>query len=302
MSDKQSVVMKLNVPFVTRKPSFVGRALVETGDTALVHRYVLALAQELSANAKEFEDCRVEAIRLGGGTASMISGEDFDRLCRLLHSCYEISEDAGLTMRTSPADINGANMPFYNRNHVTRYDLELFSLEPQDFIHLDCLNYMEQLPYISSGFMRASQRPVMGFVLLYGKKTISRWGFRHSLLETVRRPVSHVILQKCAGEDCLSEEDCTAQLREAAEVFTEHGYREYLPQRWCREGSEDLFWTKASAGAPVLAFGLGAETRIDGVLSRNTSDLDRYLRCSADYASITEEVKKVRQSSFLSNQ
>lgn len=285
--------MKLNIPFCTRKPSFVGRQLIETSDTALVHRYILALAQEIDANAKEFEDCRVEAVRFGGGTASKMNGEDFDKLCRLLHTRFDFADNAGFSMRTSPADINGANMPFYNRNHVTRYDLELFSLEPQDFIHLDCLNYMDQMPYISSGFLRASQRPVMGFVLLYGKKTVSRWGFRRSVLETTRRPVSHVILQKCEGADQMDEKSCGAQLVEAAELLTAAGYHEYLPHRWAKEGSEDLFWTKAAAGVPVLAFGLAAETRIDGVSSRNTSDLDRYLRYSGVYASITEEVRKL---------
>ncbi|MBQ9661856.1 MAG: hypothetical protein IJV40_01750 [Oscillospiraceae bacterium] len=293
MSEKQSVVMKLNVPFCTRKPSFIGRDLIETGRTDLVHRYVLALAQELAANAEEFSDCRIEAIRLGGGTASIMSGTDFDQLCRLIRERYDVAEGAGFSMRCSPADINGANQPFYNRNHVTRYDLELYSLEPQDYIHLDYLNYMEQLPYISSGFLRASQRPVMGFVLLYGKKTVSKWGFRHSVLETTRRPVSHVLLQKCGGTDLLGEEECAAQLREAAELLTAAGYHEYLPQRWAKEGSEDLFWTKAAAGTPVLAFGLGAVTSIDGAVSRNTADLERYLNHSGDYAAITEDAEAI---------
>ena len=293
MSEKQSVVMKLNVPFCTRKPSFIGRDLIETGNTDLVHRYVLALAQELAANAEEFSDCRVEAIRLGGGTASIMSGTDFDHLCRLIRERYDVEEHAGLTMRCSPADINGANQPFYNRCHVTRYDLEFYSLEPQDFIHLDYLNYMEQLPYISSGFLRASQRPVMGFILLYGKKTVSKWGFRRSVLETTRRPVSHVILQKCAGSDQLSEEDCAVQLAEAAELLTNAGYHEYLPQRWAKEGSEDLFWTKAAAETPVLGFGMGAVTAIEGAVSRNTMDLERYLNYSGDYTAITEEARPV---------
>jgi len=289
MSEKQAVVMKLNVPFCTRKPSFIGKNLIETGRTDMVHRYVLALAQELAANAEEFSDCRVEAIRLGGGTASIMSGDDFDHLCRLIRDRYDVAADAGLTMRCSPANINGANQPFYNRNHVTRYDLEFYSLEPQDFIHLDYLNYMDQLPYISSGFLRASQRPVMGFVLLYGKKTVSKYGFRHSVLETTRRPVSHVILQKCAGGDTLGDLDCKAQLAEAAELLTAAGYHEYLPQRWAKEGCEDLFWTKAAAGTPVLGFGLGAMTCIDGAFSRNTEELQLYLDHSGDYQAITAE-------------
>ena len=85
--------MKLNIPFCTRKPSFVGRALVETGKTDLVRRYVLALAQELAANGEEFSDCRVEAVRLGGGTASIMGGEDFDRLCRLIRELGEEAND-----------------------------------------------------------------------------------------------------------------------------------------------------------------------------------------------------------------
>ena len=36
-------------------------------------------------------------------------------------------------------------MPFYNRSHLTRYDLELYSLEPLDFCTLDTLNYSELL-------------------------------------------------------------------------------------------------------------------------------------------------------------
>lgn len=102
---------------------------------------------------EEFSDCRIEAIRLGGGTASIMSGSDFDYLCRQIRERYDEAENPPVTMRCSQADINGANRPFYNRNHVSRCDLERYLLEPRDFIHLDYLNYMEQLPYISSGFL-----------------------------------------------------------------------------------------------------------------------------------------------------
>lgn len=60
------VVMKLNFPFITRKPSFCGRTLIEGHNTELLHRYVLAMALELKANAADLADCEVQAIRLGG--------------------------------------------------------------------------------------------------------------------------------------------------------------------------------------------------------------------------------------------
>ena len=288
--EKRPVVMKLNIPFCLRRCSFCPRAVIEGQKSEAIHRYILALALECKANAPEFQDCQVQAIRLGGGCASIMAGTDFDHLLQMIDSLYDVSAQAGLTMRVSPADINGANMPFYNRRHVTRYDLEMISLEPDDFIHLDYLNYKEQLPYIASGFLRADRRPVMGFVLLYGKKTVSRWGFRRSLLETVRRSVCHVLLQRCAGEDAMAEEDAREQLAEAAGILTEHGFTEYLPGRGAKEGCEDRFWVEEARGTDVLAFGLGAVTRFDGAVSTNTSDLGTYLAYSGEYGRITESV------------
>ena len=56
------VVMKLNFPFITRKPSFCGRTLIEGHNTELLHRYVLAMALELKANAAALADCEVQAV------------------------------------------------------------------------------------------------------------------------------------------------------------------------------------------------------------------------------------------------
>lgn len=76
------------------------------------------------------------------------------------------------------------------------------------------------MPYITHGFLRADSRNSMGFILLYGKKNVSRYGFRHSVLEATRRPVCHVILQRCAGRDMLDDAAAEAQLAEADELLT----------------------------------------------------------------------------------
>ena len=163
----------------------------------------------------------------------------------------------------------------------------MYSLEPLGFCTLDTLNYSEQMPYITHGFLRADRRDSMGFVLLYGKKTVSRWGFRHSVLEVTRRPVCHVLLQRCAGADMLDDAEAQAQLDEAAQLLTEAGFVQYLPRRWAKPGCEDKFWQGAANGMDVLAFGLSAYTRLDGMITTNTSDLNTYLAHSADYEQIT---------------
>ena len=166
-------------------------------------------------------------------------------------------------MRTCPADINGANMPFYNRSHITRYDLELYSLEPLDFCTLDTLNYSEQMPYITHGFLRADSRNSMGFILLYGKKNVSRYGFRHSVLEATRRPVCHVIMQRCAGRDMLDDAAAEAQLAEADELLTAVGFVQYLPRRWAKPGCVNLYNICIMEElCSILAMGGGASTKL----------------------------------------
>ena len=44
------------------------------------------MALELKANAADLADCEVQAIRLGGGSASIINGSDLDVYKRQLHT------------------------------------------------------------------------------------------------------------------------------------------------------------------------------------------------------------------------
>ncbi len=96
-----------------------------------------------------------------------------------------------------------------------------------------------------------------------------------------------VILQRCAGRDMLDDAAAEAQLAEADELLTAAGFVQYLPRRWAKPGCEDKFWQGAAAGMDVLAFGLCACTKLDGMETTNTGDLSVYLAHSADYEQIT---------------
>ena len=95
-------------------------------------------------------------------------------------------------------------------------------------------------------------------------------------------------------------EDGLAQLAEADELLTAVGFVQYLPRRWAKPGCEDKFWQGAAAGMDVLAFGLCACTKLDGMETTNTGDLSVYLAHSADYEQITVSTvpaKKTNNSS-----
>ena len=53
------------------------------------------------------------------------------------------------------------------------------------------------------------------------------------------------------------------------------------------------FGRQKAGGAPRIAFGAGATTRLDGVASTNTSDFELYCEKSADFAAITADVHQL---------
>lgn len=149
---------------------------------------------------------------------------------------------AGATMEAGPragqaADINSRpSFPFGGIWPIFGNDGKRFFNETitrhGSVGYLDMMPEGQKMPYITHGFLRADSRNSMGFILLYGKKNVSRYGFRHSVLEATRRPVCHVILQRCAGRDMLDDAAAEAQLAEADELLTAVGFVQYLPRRW----------------------------------------------------------------------
>ena len=137
---------------------------------------------------------------------------------------------AGATMEAGPragqaADINSRpSFPFGGIWPIFGNDGKRFFNETitrhGSVGYLDMMPEGQKMPYITHGFLRADSRNSMGFILLYGKKNVSRYGFRHSVLEVTHRPVCHVILQRCAGRDMLDDAAAEAQLAEADELLT----------------------------------------------------------------------------------
>lgn len=112
-------------------------------------------------------------------------------------------------------------------------------------------------------------------------------GFRHSVLEVTRRPVCHVLLQRCAGADMLDDAEAQGPAGRGSPAAYRGGLCAVPAPALGKAGCEDKFWQGAANGMDVLAFGLSAYTRLDGMITTNTSDLNTYLAHSADYEQIT---------------
>lgn len=287
VNGKKLAVMRINVPFCESACEFCGRQVIASRNSAALHGYALALLRELEANAGEFTDCQVEAVRFGGGAASALDGRDFWLIYSCVRGNYRLAPNAPVTMLANPLDINGGNLPFFNRANVFRYDLEVMSMEPRDFLWLDWPDTTGWMPVVRE-MIRADRRNNLGIVLLFGHEKLGEIQLIKSLSRFVTSGARHLTLRRWAGEGMSGDDQAAAQRRSAAQWLSAHGFMEYAPLKFAQPGFEDTYTRLKLTGSAELAFGLGARTRIDGAVSVNTMNPDTYLRFSHDFSRITE--------------
>lgn len=303
----QDAVMQLNIPLCLRREGWDARPLVEGWNSARAHEYMLALQRELAANAEEFSDFRIVAVRWGGGIASMASAQDISDAMRLVRERYAVAPDAPVTLEASISNVSGATMPFFKRAGITRFDFEMMQLTPMAFSKVNGTDHLGDLELVSDYFLKAYATDLLGMVLLYGSAAADPNAFRQSITAFLCGKASHLRLVRAAGADVLDDVETAAQLASAVERLEEAGFRQYAPLHFAKLGKEDRFTVltegrlaegavldRVSAAAlptPVLSFGLRAQTVVDGALTRNTDDFGLYCAHADDFARITASVE-----------
>jgi oxygen-independent coproporphyrinogen-3 oxidase len=260
----------------------------------LTHRYLLALERELEVSGGEYRDLSIAAVRFGGGMVNLASGDDLLRLFRLLRKTlsFEDSTDVEATMLISPFGVNGDKMTVLKRLGVTFFDIEIPSLDAAQCHRLGCPDASAVLPYILP-MLKAQEQHNTGATVIC-ESSVAEVGIRalrKTLLALVYSPFSHIRIV-CPSPENGEDEAQNAALTDARALLSEHGLSEYLPLCFSRNGCYDHFGQLDACGAPKIGFGLGAVSRIDDIVSVNTSDLALYLDHSADSRRVIASVSR----------
>lgn len=296
MAKKRGIIVQVRVPFCVKDDALSRDGMILGWNSARMACYLDALVAEIEANAGQFDDYAVRAVQLSGGVASN-AGAGVARIMRALRNSCNVVDDVLVTMRSSIANVSGATMPFFRRAGVTRFDFEMLSLNPVDFTRLNRVDNLNDFPLICDYFLHSYANDTLGLVLAFGyaprKDEDVALNVRRTALAAARSHAVHVKLEQVGPALAAEPHEVMLQLNEMRDVLVEHGFSEYLPLCFARAGKKDAFLLLGSDGAEQLGFGLGAVTRLDGVESENVHDLNLYCSASADYAAITEEVRKV---------
>lgn len=317
---KRELEIYIHIPFCIRKCAYCDFLSVPADDKAIEY-YVEKLIDEISAHgACDFvKETMVTTIFFGGGTPSILSGNQMQRIMESVRANFSVVEDAEISMEANPGTVTKEKLECYRQAGINRISFGLQSADNEELKLLGRIHTWEDF-LESYGLARACGFDNINVDLISAipKQTLGSWeeGIRkvlalepehisaYSLIIEEGTPFFEKYGEGTEGELMLpSEEDEREMYYLTEKLLQQAGYHRYEISNYAKEGRECRhnlgYWEREN----YLGIGLGASSLIDNVRYRNTDKLSEYLTHSKELGRLRldEEVlsRKAQMEEFV---
>lgn len=113
----------VHLPWCVRKCPYCDFNSHTAGDAAPKERYIEALLKDLAREAAYAEGRTLSSVFLGGGTPSLFSPQEIDRLLKGVRALFSMSADVEITMEANPGTVECGSPEGYRQAGVTRLSI-----------------------------------------------------------------------------------------------------------------------------------------------------------------------------------
>jgi oxygen-independent coproporphyrinogen III oxidase len=300
----ESLGLYISVPFCRAKCTYCNFASDVSGPDE-VERYVERLRLEIGGvNARAMGmraelPRKVDTIYLGGGTPSLLSGEQVRRIFEAIGSEFSVAPRAEITLECAPGQLEDATLKEYLRQGMNRVSFGVQSFVDREAravgrLHTRevCLSEIDRL--------RAAGVENINVDLIAGLPHQTAESWRESVEMAIATGVAHVSVYMLEvdedsrlgrevlhagqryGAGKVPDEDAIADwYLEGCERLERAGVRQYEISNFAREGWRSRHNVKYWRREPYVGFGLDAHSMLrssDAALRwANASELGEYL-------------------------
>lgn len=278
----------IHIPFCERKCLYCDFLSYPASETER-QEYLNLLLAEIKAQAPFYKEHRVISVFIGGGTPSVLDGEEINNILCKLKTCFFMKDVSELTIEVNPGTVTKAKLAAYRRAGINRLSIGLQSANDKELKTLGrihdygqfCQTYelARKMGYqnINIDLMSAipgqtqdSYRETIEKVVAYEPEHISAYSL---ILEEGTWFYEH---QK---ELPLPTEEEDRRLYElTGELLAKRGYHRYEISNYARDGFEcahnKVYWRRGD----YVGFGLGAASMVEEVRFENPRTFAAYRR------------------------
>ena len=299
----------IHIPFCSSRCSYCDFAtgLYQSG---LADKYVQALIEEITLAHESGRLCAVDTVYFGGGTPSLLSPSQLERILAALHDRFEIDSEAEITMEMNPGSVTAENLSDFRALGINRASFGAQTFDDAELARLG-RSHTSADTFNTFRDLRNSDFDNVSFDLIAGLpgQTLARW--EENVAKALRlRPehLSFYLLEVHAstplaehiqrGLQPQPDDDLAVVMYSSMlERATAAGYEHYEISNLCLPGFPSRHNTKYWTGAPYYGFGCSSHS-YDGLTRRwaNERDISRYMDAIERGASaVVEEHELTRE-------
>ena len=307
--NKQTLSIYIHIPFCKRKCLYCD-FLSAPACAQERESYVKALLREMIMMAETCADYEVISVFFGGGTPSLLSGGQMERIMSVVKKNYHLTQNVEISMECNPATASLEKLEAYRQSGINRLSIGLQSANDRELKALGRIhNYKQFLQTYedarTAGFTNinidlmsalpgqtlASYEDTLQKVLALKPEHISAYSLiieeGTPFYERYGEEASHDLTQKVSEglqsttADCmylpLPDEDTERRMYHRTNTLLQKaGYARYEISNFAKKGYECrhnlTYWT----GIDYIGFGIGAASYFQGYRYKNTCDIRKY--------------------------
>lgn len=300
---KKDLGLYIHIPFCVRKCAYCD-FLSWKGSGEQREEYVRALEQEILSYKEFGADYQVSTVYFGGGTPSILEGEQIERIMEAICRTFRITGKPEITLEMNPGTALREKLELYKRLGINRLSMGLQSVKNENLKLLGRIHTYED--FLESWRMAREA----GFDNISGDlisslpgQTLEEW--KEELEILMETPLEHISVyqlilekgtefyEKYGGhEELLPDEETSAEIYLwTGKYLKSRGFEQYEISNYAREGRQSAHNLRYWERKDYLGLGLGAASMIRNMRMTNTRSWDKYMAHCRDPRKIREEVE-----------
>ena len=300
MSLKKSLGLYLHVPFCVQKCRYCDFCSVAGRSADIISEYCRTLAMRAGEFAERAGDYCVDTVYFGGGTPSLMSLRDAERLIDVISSKYDVSGNAEITFECNPATADLEYFRGLRALGINRISMGLQSALDSELALLGRIHTAKEFSQTFDAARRAGFDNISAD-LMYGIPDQTMDSFRYSIDYLTAHEPEHISAYALSVEEgtyfyehqnelALADDDTQSDMYlECVSRLGKSGYERYEISNFAKDGKYSRHNTRYWKRLDYLGFGVAAHSCFEGQRFGNSRDIAAFLRGE----DITEELSLI---------
>jgi len=281
--------------------------------TSLTYKAELlnALTQEIRLQNGFLNGETIETIYFGGGTPSILEGEEISQLINTITDLHSVSSGAEITLEANPDDLDLKKLKELKQTPVNRFSIGIQSFFDDDLIWMNRAHRSNQA---ESSVKRAQDSGFENITvdLIYGYPLLTDQKWKHNLDKVFDLQVPHVSAYSMTVEPRtalasfiknkkqapMNEEQSSEQFIQLMDAMQAQGFEHYEISNFCKPGHYSRHNTNYWKGVKYLGIGPSAHSYDGEKRQWNIANNAKYTQ-SIEKKSIPAEIEILTEENRL---